>query len=126
MNQMMKILFLVGVLAVATNALSCSSLPTMNYRKKGLQKLLEKILRKQTKGLVLTHKDRLLRFGAELVFSFCEGTEIVIINKGEQPSFEEELDQVVLEIISYELVDREFRFGYCRGMPPRVTRRFQQ
>ena len=42
----------------------------MNYRKKGLQKLLAKILRKQTKGLVLTHKDRLLRFGAELVFSF--------------------------------------------------------
>ena len=35
----------------------------MNYPKKGLQKLLEKILRKQTKGLVLTHKDRLLRFG---------------------------------------------------------------
>ena len=49
-------------------------------------------LRKQTKRLVLTHKDRLLRFGAELVFSFCElqGIEIVIINKGEQPSFEEE------------------------------------
>ena len=37
----------------------------MNYGKKGLQKLLlEKILRKQTKRLVLTHKDRLLRFGA--------------------------------------------------------------
>ena len=74
----------------------------MNYRKKGLQKLLEKILRKQTKGLVLTHKDRLLRFGAELVFSFCElqGIEIVIINKGEQPSFEEELAQDVLEIIT--------------------------
>ena len=32
----------------------------MNYRKKGLQKLLEKILRKQTKGLVLTHKDMVL------------------------------------------------------------------
>ena len=44
----------------------------------------------------------MLRFGAELVFSFCElqGIEIVIINKGEQPSFEEELDQVVLEIIT--------------------------
>ncbi|MDJ0554393.1 MAG: IS607 family transposase [Microcoleaceae cyanobacterium MO_207.B10] len=74
----------------------------MNYRKKGLQKLLEKILRKQTKRLVLTHKDRLLSFGAELVFSVCElqGIEIVMINKGEQPSCEEELAQDVLEIIT--------------------------
>ena len=48
--------------------------------------------------LVLTHKDRLLRFGAELVFSLCEiqDIEIVIINKGKQPTFEEELAQDVL------------------------------
>jgi len=74
----------------------------MNYRKKGLKKLLEMILRKQMKRLVLTHKDRLLRFGAELIFSLCEiqGIEIVIIHKGEQPSFEEELAQDVLEIIT--------------------------
>lgn len=74
----------------------------MNYRKKGLMILLEKILRKQIKRLVLTHKDRLLRFGSELVFTLCElqGIEIVIIHQGEQPSFEEELAQDVLEIIT--------------------------
>ena len=74
----------------------------MNYRKKGLQQLLEKILRKQMKRMVLTHKDRLLRFGAELVFALCElqGIEVVIINKGDQPTFEEELAQDVLEIIT--------------------------
>lgn len=74
----------------------------MNYRKKGLKKLLEMILRRQMRRLVLTHKDRLLRFGAELVFTLCEiqGIEIVIINKGEVPSFEEELAQDVLEIIT--------------------------
>lgn len=74
----------------------------MNYRKKGLQRLLEMVLRKQMRRLVLTHKDRLLRFGAELVFALCEiqGIEIVIIHKGEQPSFEEELAQDVLEIIT--------------------------
>lgn len=74
----------------------------MNYRKKGLNKLLEMILRKQMKRLVITHKDRLLRFGAELVFTLCEiqGIEIVIIHKGDQPSFEEELAQDVLEIIT--------------------------
>ena len=74
----------------------------MNYRKRGLHNLLEMILRKRMKRLVLTHKDRLLRFGAELVFAMCEhqGIEIVIIHKGEQPSFEEELASDVLEIIT--------------------------
>jgi predicted site-specific integrase-resolvase len=68
----------------------------------GLIKLLEMILRKQIKRLVLNHKDRLLRFGAELVFAMCEAQqiEVVIINKGEAPSFEEELAQDVLEIIT--------------------------
>lgn len=74
----------------------------MNYKKKGLNKLLIMILRKQMKRLVLTHKDRLLRFGSELVFALCahQGIEIVLIHKGEQPSFEEELAQDVLEIIT--------------------------
>ena len=74
----------------------------MNYNKKGLHTLLEMILRRQMKRLVLTHKDRLLRFGAELVFALCDlqGIEIVIIHQGERPSFEEELVQDVLEIVT--------------------------
>ncbi len=74
----------------------------MNYRKKGLNKLLEMILKKRMKRLVITHKDRLLRFGAELVFALCEAQhiEIIIIHKGEQPRFEEELAKDVLEIIT--------------------------
>ena len=74
----------------------------MNYRKQGLNHLLELIMTRKMKRLVLTHKDRLLRFGAELVFTLCElqGIEIVIIHQGEQPSFEEELAQDVLEIIT--------------------------
>ena len=74
----------------------------LNYRKKGLNRLLELILHKRIQRLVLTHKDRLLRFGSELIFALCEiqNIEIVIINKGEPPSFEEELAQDVIEIIT--------------------------
>ena len=74
----------------------------MNYKKKGLNKLLEAIMNDEIGRLVLTHKDRLLRFGAELVFALCEAksVEIVILNKGENLSFEEELAQDVLEIIT--------------------------
>jgi len=74
----------------------------MNYNKKGLRRLLDLILEGQITRLVLTHKDRLLRFGSELVFALCEArqVEVVIINKGENFSFEEELAQDVLEMIT--------------------------
>ncbi len=74
----------------------------MNYRKRGLKRLLDLIINRRIKRLVLTHKDRLLRFGVELVFALCEErqVEVVIINQGDEVSFEEELAQDVLEIIT--------------------------
>jgi len=74
----------------------------MNYYKKGLTRLLNAILDESVGRLVLTHKDRLLRFGAELVFSICEakGVEVIIINKGDDTTFEEDLAADVLEIIT--------------------------
>ena len=74
----------------------------MNYYKKGLKKLLNAILEGDVGRLVLTHKDRLLRFGAELVFALCEAreVEVIIINSGTEVKFEEELAKDVLEIIT--------------------------
>jgi putative resolvase len=75
----------------------------LNYNKKGLQQLIKRICSGTVGRLVLTNKDRLLRFGAELVFALCEAynAEVVMINQGEQPlRFEEELAQDVLEIIT--------------------------
>ncbi|WP_375263906.1 IS607 family transposase [Palleronia sp.] len=74
----------------------------MNYRKKGLKRLLDEIVEGRAGRLVLTHKDRLLRFGAELVFAICEmkGVEVVILNQSEDTSFEEDLARDVLEIIT--------------------------
>lgn len=74
----------------------------LNYSKRGLQRLIRMIASNQVERLVLTHKDRLLRFGSELIFSLCEhfGTEVVIINRTEDSSFEEDLANDVLEIIT--------------------------
>ena len=74
----------------------------MNYQKKGLKTLIHLILEKKIARLVLTHKDRLLRFGAELIFALCEHQqiEVVLINNQQEFSFEEELAQDVLEIIT--------------------------
>lgn len=73
----------------------------MNYHKKGLKRLLDAIIDGQIGRLVITHKDRLLRFGAELVFAICEAknVEVVILNQGEDTTFEEDLAKDVLEII---------------------------
>lgn len=74
----------------------------MNYYKKGLKRLLNDIVAGRVGRLVLTHKDRLLRFGVELVFAICESkqVEVVILNQGEDTTFEEDLAEDVLEIIT--------------------------
>lgn len=55
-----------------------------DYHKKGLKRLLNEVLDGCVTRLVVTHKDRLLRFGAELVFAICEArnVEVVILNSG--------------------------------------------
>lgn len=74
----------------------------MNYHKKGLKHLLDAVVEGHIGRLVITHKDRLLRFGAELVFAICEAknVEVVILNHGEDTTFEEDLAKDVLEIIT--------------------------
>ena len=74
----------------------------MNCHKKGLQQLLDNIIYGGVQRLVIVHKDRLLRFGAELVFAVCEAKEreVIILNQGENTSFEVELTQDILEIIT--------------------------
>jgi putative resolvase len=74
----------------------------LNYKKRGLKTLLLLITQKEVSRLVVTHKDRLLRFGSELIFSLCEqfGVEVVILNRTDDSSFEEDLAKDVLEIIT--------------------------
>ncbi len=74
----------------------------MNYKKKGLNRLIKMICTGTVDRLIITHKDRLLRFGSELIFSLCEifGTEVVIINKSADSTYEEDLTKDVLEIIT--------------------------
>lgn len=73
----------------------------LNYKKKGLIKLIKLICSEQVDRLVLTHKDRLLRFGSELIFTLCEhfGVEVVMINRSEDSTFEEDLAKDVMDIV---------------------------
>lgn len=50
---------------------------------------------------MIVHKDRLLRFGAELLFGLCQfyGTEVVILEEVEE-NFEQQLCHDVLELMT--------------------------
>ena len=74
----------------------------MNYKKKGLRKLMTMILSGQVSDIVLTHKDRLLRFGSELIFLICEffGIRVHIIHEDKDLTDEQLLAFDVLEIIT--------------------------
>ncbi len=74
----------------------------LNYKKNGLKKLINLITSSQIHTLYLTHKDRLLRFGSELIFSLCHtfGTKVVIVDAVISSTFEQELAQDVIELMT--------------------------
>ena len=65
----------------------------LNHHKRGVKAFVSRICSGEVGRLVLSHKDRLLRFGSELVLSLCEhfGVEVIIINASEDSTFEEDL-----------------------------------
>ena len=73
----------------------------INFKKKGLCRLLDLVMGGQVAAIVLTHKDRLVRFGYELIERIClrYGTKIMILDDV-VPSFESELAQDVITIIT--------------------------
>ena len=73
----------------------------INYKKKGLKELLSKIINHEVSKVVVLYKDRLVRFGYEMIEYICQinGTEIEIIDSTEY-SKEEELTDDLIQIIT--------------------------
>lgn len=74
----------------------------LNFRKPGLSKLIKLLLSHQVERLIINYKDRLLRFGSELLFKICQniGTEVIILEKSLDQDFEQELAADIIEIIT--------------------------
>jgi putative resolvase len=70
----------------------------INYTKKGLQQLLREIEMNQVSKIVVLYKDRLLRFGLELIEYICElhQVQIEVINHTEKPKQEELTEDLLL------------------------------
>jgi putative resolvase len=73
----------------------------LNFKKKGLNRLLALILSGAVDTIYVSNKDRLLRFGSELLVSISRffGTRIVFLSE-DSHSFEQALARDVLEIIT--------------------------
>ena len=87
--------------------LGCDSVITdlgsgLNCRKAGLKKLIKAILSGEVARLVITHKDRLLRFGHELIFYLCRcfGVVVTVTEESEKIAFEEELTRDVITLMT--------------------------
>lgn len=74
----------------------------LNFNKKGLKELINLIERKEIERIVLNYKDRLMRFGFEIFEELCKSNnvKIEIINQTEEKTYEEELVEDVLTIIT--------------------------
>ncbi len=73
----------------------------INYNKKGLRKLINLILSGQVARIVVSYKDRLVRFGSELLEQLCKnkGVEIIVLHKREKEDFQTQLVEDVLAIL---------------------------
>lgn len=73
----------------------------INYKKKGLKELIDKINSREISKVVILHKDRLVRFGYELIEYLCDinGVELEVIDHSEK-SKEEELTDDLIQIIT--------------------------
>lgn len=73
----------------------------LNFKRKGLVSVLERVLRGDKLRLVVAHRDRLARFGFELIEFLVtrNGGEIVVLHKSAQASPAEELTQDLLAVL---------------------------
>lgn len=72
----------------------------INYTKKGLNQIIDMVTNSEVEKIVVLYKDRLIRFGYELIENLCNkfGTTIEIIDnteKTEQQELVEDLIQIV-------------------------------
>lgn len=73
----------------------------LKYNKKGLNQLIDMITNSEVNKIVVLYKERLIRFGYELIENLCEkyGTTIEIIDNTEKTE-EQELVEDLIQIVT--------------------------
>jgi len=73
----------------------------INYKKNGLKELLERVSQNRVNTIHILYKDRLVRFGYELIEHICKlhNTKIEVLNKSEEITDEQEMIEDIMNII---------------------------
>lgn len=79
----------------------------LNYNRKNWNKLLDEVMENKIKTIVISNKDRFIRFGYDWFEKFCKkfNTKIIIVNNETLSSNEELIQDIIsiLHIFSYRL-----------------------
>ena len=85
----------------------------INFKRKGLQRILERLLRGDKRRIVVAHRDRLARFGGEVIRFLVEqnGGEVVVLN---QTSLSPEQELTVSDLLEILHVFSSRMYGLRR------------
>ena len=75
----------------------------INYNKKGLNQIIDMVTNSEVEKIVVLYKDRLIRFGYELIENLCHkfGTTIEIIDNTEKTEQQELIEDLVQIITAF-------------------------
>lgn len=84
----------------------------LNYNRKKWNRLLDEVMANKIKTIVISNKDRFIRFGYDWFEKFCEkfNTKIIIVNN-ETLSPNEELVQDIISILHENKIKKEDIYG---------------
>ena len=74
----------------------------LNYNRKKRNQLLDEVMEQKIKTIIVTHKDRFIRFGYDWFEKFCmkfNTTIVIVIVNNEELSPQEELVQDIVSIL---------------------------
>lgn len=85
----------------------------LNYRRKNFEALLGRVHSGNVEEIVVSYRDRLCRYGFELVESLCKfhGTKIVVHNKSETEGSQQELSEDLLAVCNFFVARNNGRRG---------------
>lgn len=75
----------------------------LNFKRKGLQTLLERVMQGHKFRVVVSYRDRLARFGVDLIEHLIKqnGGELVVLNRPMEQSIESEVTEDLLAILHH-------------------------
>ena len=75
----------------------------MNEKRKSLSEMIDMVIKGKVKKIIISHKDRLTRFGFGYIETICNkfGTVIEVVNLEDEKSFQDELAEDLIAIVHH-------------------------